>query len=153
MWSLRPNSDVYWWDYVTSTRRRSDQAPLNLEEKFLERGWVGFHDIMEVTPTTTPTMKVYNNRRHLTGGVIFTISTSKVTITASDGFCSESISFTIEVYLDTDVDANNMFDLDDDNDGILDVDEGCYYGALEFDGNQVLWNSGEYSNCPGRPYH
>ena len=32
---------------------------------------------------------------------------------------------------------NDDVDLDDDNDGILDVDEGCYYGALE-DGNQFL---------------
>ena len=74
-----------------------------------------------------------------------TPGTTEVTITASDGFCSESISFTIYVYLDTDVDAiNDDVDLDDDNDGILDVDEGCYYGALEFDGNQVLYNSGGF---------
>ena len=127
-------------------------SPLNLEEKFLDAdGDELTYDISNSNPTiatltiTDDTLVVYD---------FLTPGTTEVTITASDGFCSESVSFTIDVYLDTDVDAiNDDVDLDDDNDGILDVDEGCYYGALEFDGNQVLWNQAEYSNCPGRPYH
>ena len=117
-------------------------SPLNLEEKFLEDGDELTYDISNSNPTiatltiTDDTLVVYD---------FLTPGTTEVTITASDGFCSESVSFTIDVYLDTDVDAiNDDVDLDDDNDGILDVDEGCYYGALEFDGNQVLLEPGVF---------
>ena len=113
-------------------------SPLNLEEILDTDGDELTYDISNSNPTiatltiTDDTLVVYD---------FLTPGTTEVTITASDGFCSESVSFTIDVYLDTDIDAiNDDVDLDDDNDGILDVDEGCYYGALEFDGNQVLWN-------------
>ena len=124
--TINPNPTIDCTDYNINMQNCSD----------LERTLSAFAPL---TDTTNLTASINGTAVNINTPYTFskganTVTWSLTTLCNNTITCEQTITFNLN---DDDGDCiTNAIDEDDDNDGILDVDEGCYFGALEFEGLQ-----------------
>ena len=124
--TINPNPTIDCTDYNINMQNCSD----------LERTLSAFAPL---TDTTNLTASINGTAVNINTPYTFskganTVIWSLTTLCNNTITCEQTITFNLN---DDDGDCiTNAIDEDDDNDGILDVDDLCYFGALEFEGLQ-----------------